>query len=107
MKYSVYSDKEFERILIANGWTINRCSGDHTIWVKNGNHIAVQKRINPMVARRLIKENNLETDIKKAKRQNREKQSDCLSSHFCFLSNCYCYFVLYHLLAIHKHYAVA
>lgn len=69
MKYFVYSDKEFRRILIANGWKLIRtCKGDHSIWEKNGKHITVSQNLNPMIARRLIKENSLETDIKKAKK---------------------------------------
>ena len=53
--------KDFERILTANGYELTRSNGDHNIWQKNGNHIAVPKhRINFMIAKRLIKENGLE-----------------------------------------------
>lgn len=61
MKYKIYTDREFERLLKKNGYTIERYNGSHTIWVKPGhNSIAVPKSVNPMVIRRLIKENNLE-----------------------------------------------
>ena len=71
MKFPRYSDRQFDKILMANGWVINRYKGDHTIWVKNGRHISVQKNLNAMVARRLIKENNLEINVKLAKKQLR------------------------------------
>ena len=64
MKYAVLNDREFAHILKRNGYVIARHSGDHTIWY-NGekrDSITVSKNINPMVARRLIKEHQLIID---------------------------------------------
>ena len=56
-----YSRKEFERILIDNGYTIARQDGKHTIWQKgNLPSIAIPKhKLNFMICKRLVKENNL------------------------------------------------
>lgn len=64
-KYRVYSTREFEKILRKNGYSILRHRGDHTIWAKAEGHvpnITIAKTVNPMIARRLIKENNLIVD---------------------------------------------
>jgi len=61
MKYAVLSDREFAKLLKKNGYVVVRSSGDHTIWT-NANRkdsITVNKNINPMVMRRLIKEHNI------------------------------------------------
>lgn len=57
-----YSRKEFERILINNGYTLIRQKGDHTIWQKDGKpNIALPKhKPNIMICKRLIKENGLD-----------------------------------------------
>jgi len=61
MKYKVYNEKEFVRLLKKNGYTLERYNGSHQIWVKEGCcFITVPKSLNPMLVRRLIKENNLE-----------------------------------------------
>jgi len=56
-----YSRKEFERILIDNGYSQVRKNGDHIIWKKdNVQCIAVPRhRLNFMICKRLIKKNNL------------------------------------------------
>lgn len=60
MKYKVYTTKEFQRILKNNGYCQVRQKGSHTIWVKeNCGHISVPIEMNPMIARRLIKEYHL------------------------------------------------
>lgn len=60
MKYVVIKFKEMQKILRNNGYTLDRYNGDHYIYVKRGtNHISINRELNPMVARRLIKENNL------------------------------------------------
>lgn len=52
--------RKFERLLVDNGWTYNHQIGDHRIWYKNGKHMSVPiRKKNPMLFRRLIKENNL------------------------------------------------
>jgi predicted RNA binding protein YcfA (HicA-like mRNA interferase family) len=64
MKYRVLSDREFAKLLKQNGYAVARTSGDHTIWYNadKKDSITVNKCINPMVMRRLIKEHNLTID---------------------------------------------
>lgn len=59
-----YSRKEFERILINNGYMLARQNGIHSIWQKdNLPNIAIPKhKLNFMICKRLIKENNLITN---------------------------------------------
>ena len=63
MRAQVFTVREFRIVLKNNGYTLQRKRGDHEIWVNdNGKHISIpnnSKCINTMVARRLIKENNL------------------------------------------------
>lgn len=63
MKAQIYSVREFRKILKKNGYTLQRTSGDHEIWINaQGKHISIPnngKCINIMITRRLIKENNL------------------------------------------------
>lgn len=57
-----YSTKEFERILMDNGYAMTRKNGDHCIWQKDGVpliSIPKHQTINYMICRRIIKENNL------------------------------------------------
>lgn len=64
-----YTHREFVKILIANGFHYNRHSGDHAIYLNDaGRHISIPMKLESVIARRLIKENNLETDIKKLKK---------------------------------------
>ena len=59
-----YSRKEFERILMCNGYIMSRQSGKHCIWGKDGVvNIPIPKhKLNYMICKRLIKENNLITE---------------------------------------------
>lgn len=66
-----HTSREFFRILIANGFTFNRHSGDHSVFIKDGKHISIPETLSSVIARRLIKENNLEVDIKKLKKNKR------------------------------------
>jgi predicted RNA binding protein YcfA (HicA-like mRNA interferase family) len=61
MKYAVMNDRDFVRLLKDNGYVVARTSGDHTIYynAERKDSITVNNKINPMVARRLIKEHNL------------------------------------------------
>lgn len=61
MKYAVLSDREFAKLLKQNGYVVARTSGDHTIWFNEArkDSITVNRNINPIVMRRLIKEHNL------------------------------------------------
>ena len=51
--------REFEPILKANGYREIRSRGSHFIYGNGKNQITVNKDLNKMVRRRLIKENNL------------------------------------------------
>lgn len=55
-----YTQLEFIRIVKRNGYLYNRHNGDHAIYVKDGKHISIPKRLECVIARRLIKENNLD-----------------------------------------------
>ena len=56
-----YIKKDIEKLLAENNYLLSRIRGSHFIYKStvNGNTISVNKDLNPMVARRLIKENNL------------------------------------------------
>lgn len=61
-----YTQREFIRIVEKNGFSYNRHNGDHAIYVNTkGNHISIPKKLKSVIARRLIKENNLIIKIKK------------------------------------------
>ena len=51
--------REFEPILKANGYREIRSNGSHFIYSNGNNQITVNKDLNKMVRKRLIKENNL------------------------------------------------
>ena len=64
-----YTSREFIKIVEFNGFYYNRCNGDHTIYVNDkGRHISIPKNLECVIARRLIKENNLEVNIKRRKK---------------------------------------
>lgn len=66
-----YISREFIKIVEFNGFYYNRHSGDNAIYVNDkGRHISIPKNLECVIARRLIKENNLITDIKRRKRNN-------------------------------------
>lgn len=69
-----YASREFFRILIANGFTFNRHSGSHAIFIKGGKHISIPETLSSVIARRLIKENNLEVNIKKLKKKKQKNE---------------------------------
>ena len=61
-----YTSREFIKIVARNGFHYDRHNGDHAIYVNNnGNHISVPKKLKCVIARRLIKENNLNIKTKK------------------------------------------
>ena len=63
-----YTSREFIKIVEFNGFCYNRCNGDHAIYVNDkGRHISIPKNLECVIARRLIKENGLVTDIKRRK----------------------------------------
>lgn len=64
-----YTSREFIRIVKFNGFRYSRHSGDHAIYVNDkGRHISIPRNLECVIARRLIKENNLITDIKRRKK---------------------------------------
>lgn len=54
--------REFEPILLRNGYRFARCNGSHFIYMNRTSHkiITVNKDLNKMVRERLIKENKLQ-----------------------------------------------
>ena len=60
-----YTSREFTKIVKFNGFHYDRHNGDHAIYVNDkGRHISIPKNLECVIARRLIKENNLITNIK-------------------------------------------
>lgn len=59
-----YTQKEFIRILSKNGYSYSRHSGSHVIYVKDGKHISIPHKLESVIARRLIMENELKTNLK-------------------------------------------
>lgn len=60
-----WTHKEFVRVLRLNGFSYSRHNGDHAIYVnKNGRHVSIPHTLQCVIARRLIRENNLITNPK-------------------------------------------
>ena len=60
IKMKQYTSKEFIRIVETNGYRYARHSGSHSIYInEKGRHISIPKKLECVIARRLIKENNL------------------------------------------------
>lgn len=60
-----YTQKQFIKIVEKNGFLYDRHKGDHAIYVNNaGRHISIPKNLACVIAKRLIKENNLDVNIK-------------------------------------------
>lgn len=67
-----FTHREFVRVVVANGFYYDRHSGDHAIYLnEKGRHISIPKKLESVIARRLIRENNLEINIKKLKKEKR------------------------------------
>lgn len=65
-----YTSREFIKIVEFNGFYYDRHNGGHAIYVNDkGRHISIPKNLECVIARRLIKENNLITDIKRKKKK--------------------------------------
>lgn len=63
-----YTQREFIRIVERNGFYYSRNNGSHAIYVNDERrHISIPKNLECVIARRLIKENNLDTNLKKKK----------------------------------------
>ena len=64
-----YTSREFIKIVKFNGFYYNRHNGDHAIYVNDkGRHISISKNLECVIARRLIKENSLEVNIKRKRK---------------------------------------
>lgn len=63
--YKVYKDRQIKQILLYNGYSLDHQTGSHQIYKnEKGNHIAIRiNNQNPIVFRRIIKENNLNVVI--------------------------------------------
>ena len=65
-----YTHTEFIRIVKRNGFLYKRHSGDHAIYINNkGRHISIPYKLESVIARRLIKENNLDINIKRKRNE--------------------------------------
>ena len=61
-----YTQREFIKLVVSNGFYYDRHNGDHAIYLNNeGMHISIPYHLECVIARRLIKENNLQTKGKK------------------------------------------
>ena len=61
-----YTRKEFIKICIANGFYYSRCNGSHAIYINDrGRHISIPHNLECVIARRLIRENNLDINLKR------------------------------------------
>ena len=59
-----WTTPDFIKIIERNGYHYSRNNGSHSIYVnKDGRHISVPLRIEAPIARRLIKENNLNINL--------------------------------------------
>ena len=64
-----YTQLEFIRVVERNGFSYSRHSVDHAIYVNDkGKHISIPHKLESVIARRLIKENNLDINIKRRKK---------------------------------------
>jgi len=54
-----FSSQEFIRILLDNGFEYASCKGDHKKFRRGNEIVVVNKKLNKMVARRLLKTHNL------------------------------------------------
>jgi predicted RNA binding protein YcfA (HicA-like mRNA interferase family) len=63
-----YTSREFIKIVEKNGFHYRRHSGSHAIYVNDdGRHISIPRNLECVIARRLIKENNLKISKKDCK----------------------------------------
>lgn len=59
MHVKPYTKKEFEKLLVNNGFSLQRVKGSHFIYKKGTDLISIPKNLNKMISRRLIKEYHL------------------------------------------------
>ena len=53
------SKRDMEKILQANGYKYVGCKGDHFKYKRNNTTIVITKKMNQMIAKRLIKDHHL------------------------------------------------
>ena len=71
-KMRQYTQREFIKIVEKNGFRYERHNGDHAIYVNDkGRHISIPKNLECVIALRLIKENNLNINTKKGRKQKK------------------------------------
>ena len=58
-KTKSYNTREFHKILIDNGFELVRQRGSHYIFKRGSEHVTMNRNINLMVIRRLVKEYDL------------------------------------------------
>ena len=64
-----YTSREFIKIVEFNSFYYSRHNGDHAIYVNDkGKHISIPKNLECVIARRLIKENSQEVNIKRKRK---------------------------------------
>ena len=54
-----YTKRDFEKLLINNGFSLQRVKGSHFIYKNGTDLISVPKNLNKLISRRLIKEYHL------------------------------------------------
>lgn len=59
MKAKSYTKREFEQLLVNNGFSLCRIKGSHFIYKNGKDLISVPKNLNKMIGLRLIKEYHL------------------------------------------------
>lgn len=59
MRAKPYTKKDFEKLLINNGFSLQRVKGSHFIYKNGADLVSVPKNLNKMISRRLIKEYRL------------------------------------------------
>ena len=66
-----YTQREFIKIVEWNGFHYNRYKGSHAIYVNSrGRHISIPHNLESVIAQRLIKEYNLDINLKKTINKN-------------------------------------
>ena len=64
-----YTQLEFIRVVEKNGFSYRRHSGGPAIYVNDkGRHISIPYKLESVIAHRLIKENNLDVNIKRRRK---------------------------------------
>ena len=67
-----YTQREFIKICKANGFYYSRHNGAHALYVNDeGRHISIPQKLECVIALRLTKENNLNINIKKGRKQRK------------------------------------